>query len=428
MSRLDLLRNAAPTRALVASRRRARCAALAPFAAPQDAPTPFARDNLLVTHLATGITETDFGGTLSRDVDSLSQGDTVAAPAFDPYGRLFVVNEIQAVVIAYDAAFHQLALFDGGNEVSTPVDVAFAPGGHLYVVDHGLGVVFELDVSDEVVQEIGATSGLEQPTAIAVGPNGLLYVAQTFDDEVFVFTPDGGLARRFGSGEITDPTALVIHDGALLVGTAADGILRFGLDGTALGTWAQPGDAPDVRDLSVGPDGRVWAALESSGEIVAFDASGAVAETRDVGGAPVGVCFVPWVFRAKLKGQRLGPESGLGKHVESEARLAWWPGSGRVGLGLFDGSPLVTDYGVYVWMLQGFEPTDPSAGKRRPVFGLDIGADLAAQGVGAVSGLVIGKPGDDGRLAAKKLKASVFKTNGSAAFLGALQTKGKPLN
>lgn len=148
------------------------------------------------------------------------------------------------------------------------------------------------------VLRLGGSSGpprgrFVSARGMATAPDGTLYLAES-SRGVWVFAPDGALVGTFGGEEVLDAYDVArAPDGDLFVADyGRNAIARFRADGTFVGRWGGPGNAPDQfgfsspQRIAVGADGSVYA-LDTrpgpeSGRVVSsvarFDPAGGLRE------------------------------------------------------------------------------------------------------------------------------------------------------
>lgn len=101
---------------------------------------------------------------------------------------------------------------------------------------------------------------------MTTAPDGTLYLAES-SEGVWVFAPDGALIGTFGGEELLDAYDVArAPDGDLFVADyGRNAIARFRADGTFVGRWGGPGNAPEQfgfsspQRIALGPDGSVYA-------------------------------------------------------------------------------------------------------------------------------------------------------------------------
>lgn len=137
----------------------------------------------------------------------------------------------------------------GAASLVAPVAVALAPDGAIFLADTGLKKVFLLD-GDGRLMSTAAQEGLERPAGLAYdAASKWLYVADSANNRISVFGPQGQLVRTWGrggdqSGEFNHPTYIALDAAGTLRVTDALGfrIQSFDRNGRFLGTFGRPGD------------------------------------------------------------------------------------------------------------------------------------------------------------------------------------------
>lgn len=225
--------------------------------------------------------------------------------ALDDRGWLYVSDRDSASVVVFDRDRREVGRLgrDGQGAFLAPMGVAVSAERELFVADWRQRAILTFN-------EEGYFTGLFGEGELASGdraPAGLfvtethLYVTDIALHQVLVFRIDGslervvGLGEGSGIGELRYPNAVwVTQDGNLWVAdTSNDRIQRFAPDGTPLGVWGPPIGSP--RDLIV-EGGQVYVASALSNRIVVMDATGRRMHeitTSDVGGlmAPTGLAL-----------------------------------------------------------------------------------------------------------------------------------------
>lgn len=164
------------------------------------------------------------------------------------------------------------------------VPEAFASGGRIleYAVDDVTQTARTLRVIDNKGAGPGQTKLL---TGVALDSAGFVYVADTGNGVVHRYRHDGTWVKDFGSkalfkgdmrGVVVDNTARRLYVANSHVGT----IEVFDLDGNHLSTISGPGEGvgqfvDGARQLTVTPDGDIWAADYGSRRVLRFAATGA---------------------------------------------------------------------------------------------------------------------------------------------------------
>jgi len=167
-----------------------------------------------------------------------------------------------------------------------PRGIAVAPDGSLYVADTENHRIQHLAPDGTVMQVWGsfaagsqtapAPGGLfNEPWGIAVGPDGSVYVADTWNNRIQKFTPDGKFIKAWGFGiSQTDdpfgfygPRAIAVNaEGHVLVtDTGNKRVVVFDSDGNYLTKFGETGLGPGQFDEPVG------IAVDSAGQVFVAD-------------------------------------------------------------------------------------------------------------------------------------------------------------
>ena len=176
-------------------------------------------------------------------------------PAVDPY---------EANTISLEA--DQVILSDDQFRFDSPRDIAFAPDGTFYVADsrnhrilhfdqegNDIGAFGSFGASDYTTQTIAPEGFLNEPWGLAIGPDGSVYVADTWNNRIQKFSPEGAFITMWG---------------------------QFGAAETPYHFWGP-------RGVAVDRDGRVYVTDTGNKRVVIFDSDGV--DLAVFGGAGLGV-------------------------------------------------------------------------------------------------------------------------------------------
>ena len=116
-------------------------------------------------------------------------------------------------------------------------------------------------------------SGLTHPRFLAVAPNGDVFVTESDAGKITVLTPDGSHRTTFASG-LKEPHGIQFHDGALYVADQT-AVYKFAYkDGqrtasgkTRISKDPMPTGGHFSRDIAFGPDGTLYLAIGSNGNV-----------------------------------------------------------------------------------------------------------------------------------------------------------------
>ncbi len=211
--------------------------------------------------------------------------------AFDDSDRLY----------ASDSGMQRILIFDPQHKVEGAITEGLkSPGGlaidnenrFLYVADAELDqvLVYDADPPYKLLRKIGTTDpehrltspgDFSRPTNVAVDQDGNLYVADTWNDRIEIFDPDGKLIRTFGKagdgpGYFARPKGIAIDsDGHVWVADSVqDRVQVFTPEGRLLiylgGRGLLPGQFQSVAGLTIDKNNRVITTEQFPGRVQMF--------------------------------------------------------------------------------------------------------------------------------------------------------------
>lgn len=184
------------------------------------------------------------------------------------------------------------------------------------------GAVFTVESGNQRVQLFTALGGIKNmwgnpgpagssqpgqfsgPRDIAVGSDSRVYVADSGNDRIQWFTPDGVLGGSWGGtgtapGRFQDPTDIAAApDGSIYVADFGNGLIQhFTRDGEFLGGWGGAGSGPGqfswITGIAVGPDGDVYVAEQGNHRVQRFSVTGQLLGIWDAEGSGQGQFLAP---------------------------------------------------------------------------------------------------------------------------------------
>jgi DNA-binding beta-propeller fold protein YncE len=233
--------------------------------------------------------------TETKDVEMIKHGvhaqfGLIIGLAMDDNDRLFVS----------DSKFHRVLVFNKNHRVEATVSEGMVdPGGiaidtenrFLYVADVALDQVLVYDADNYKLLRKMGTAGKDhsltspgdfsKPTNVAVDKDGNLYVADTYNNRIEIFDPDGGFISTFGKagdgpGYFARPKGVAIDaDGHIWVADAVqDRVQVFNREGKLLiwmgGHGTLPGQFRDVAGLAIDKQNRVFTSEQFPGRVQMF--------------------------------------------------------------------------------------------------------------------------------------------------------------
>ncbi len=157
----------------------------------------------------------------------------------------------------------------GEAVLGNPHDIELSPDGkRLYVSDVDKNRIAILDSQSlKLIGSFGQDK-LSSPHDVDLGADGRLYVADTGNDRIAIFKPDGAGARYVGqvSGKARRPEGVLVHPNGALIATGAwsGNIVRFA-DGKPV---AQSGGLSGPHDVEVDGSGNIWIADANNDRLI----------------------------------------------------------------------------------------------------------------------------------------------------------------
>lgn len=175
----------------------------------------------------------------------------------------------------------QLVIGGSGSakgQLAQPADVAFDAQGNIYVADTNNNRVQKYDPQGNFLASVGTDAGLNQPWSLTVAPDGSVFVANTWAHNIVKLNSDLTKAAQWGEPCTTLPNCDELQlfgprdikltpDGHLLVSDTGNGrIIEYDQDGKpvrtigAKGTSGDPLQFNEPVGIAVAPNGDIYIA------------------------------------------------------------------------------------------------------------------------------------------------------------------------
>jgi sugar lactone lactonase YvrE len=234
-------------------------------------------------------------------VDGITVTEFAALPDDDAYPAAVTVTADGVVYTASYATGAVWALGDNGQAVELPgtreqigsvTGLAAGPDGTLYILDRidynpraAGGMIWRVTPDGRLAQfgVIDDTTGFVSPFDIAADPYGYVYVSDRGRRAVWRFDRDGAgvpwwqIPADDAEIETAIPTGLAYdpaHDAIIVTDAEADTVYRVALDGHSseiVYRYTAARDAPTFIGVTVSPEGAIYVAARSAGEVVRVD-------------------------------------------------------------------------------------------------------------------------------------------------------------
>lgn len=214
------------------------------------------------------------------------------------------------------------------SSVGNPEGACVMPDGRVVVADTHYHRVVTFDRDGKVVSMFGergnGPSQFIYPVAVTTDPAGNLYVAEYGgNDRIQKFGPGGEFLTAFGSfgtgeGQFQRPSGLVWHEGKLFAVDAFNSRIHVFTDSGEyaglIGATTLGLDYP--YDLSLGPDGLLYAVEYRAGRVTALTTGGEVVGRYGRTGSGPGQLQTPWGLAVDRSGRIWVADTGNRRIVE----------------------------------------------------------------------------------------------------------------
>lgn len=227
--------------------------------------------------------------------------------AVDREGNIYVADTGNKRVQKLDSAGKFLAEWKGGREPFVePVAIVIAPNGDVFVLEPEKDGAHRFSASGQYLGKVGEGLGLYRPRGLTIDGNGTLFFANTGGNNIVRASATGQPMGTIGAagtrdGQMQQPTDVAVDAQAnvYVADTYNQRIQRFSPDGRPALAWAIAAAGTMLGPhLAVGPDGAIYSSDPDNHLINAYASDGAVLATwGGPGGAegqlmnPVGLAF-----------------------------------------------------------------------------------------------------------------------------------------
>lgn len=195
-------------------------------------------------------------------------------------GMIFVGNYGSGSIESYTPTGTDLGTFvtSGSGGLSGPGGFSFGPDGNLYVASRGTGSILEYNGSTGAfIQTFSSPTGEGTPDDIQFGSNGNAYVASSAGFYILNGTTGAVLSAVADGGSGAYGGTFLPSNGDFLLSDIGGNIFEYTLGGVLVGTYAS-GLNQNVG-ITVGADGRIYAADQGDGTIGVAPLGGGAAST-----------------------------------------------------------------------------------------------------------------------------------------------------
>jgi tripartite motif-containing protein 71 len=197
-----------------------------------------------------------------------------------------------------------------------PNGIAVDPKGNVYVADSGNHRIVKLNSAGETIGVIGASGpsvaarsaagAVNSPMAVAADAAGNVYVADTGNDRIQKFSPEGKFLWQAGNPEskggdrVGAPHGIAVDKAGNVYAadTVGHGIVKFNADGKFVTRWGDFGSGPGQlefpHNIAVDQAGNVYVADFVNHRIEKFTAEGKLITAWGRFGAGNGQFHHPW--------------------------------------------------------------------------------------------------------------------------------------
>ncbi len=361
-------------------------------------------------------------------VRTFGAGSGLSSPSgivFGPDGHLYVASRGSGRVIEFNASGNKVGELVLNGGVSDPVALQFGPDGHLFVLDAMLPALYEFDTHGVEAGVVALEEGGFDSSGLVFGPDGHLFASDVVGDRVLEFDLGGTLIAEF-SADLLDPSGLAFGAQGHLFVAGDDTVHEFAAGGVVVSTFGNSLDGlEDVDGLVVGPNGRYYlsAAGPGGGRVVQYESTGVFVQVFGADDGlvrPSGLAVAPFRFIATITGTLAKSDLKIQKVKEKSAVIQSSAGSRTTMISLTDdvttSADLASIFSSNILVLRGFEGQQSFKSDRRIFHAAQIPRAAFDSGMATIVVSVVGKAGEGGLFAPKKLSGTLQRSDGTAVY------------
>ena len=197
----------------------------------------------------------------------------------DPHkGNYYVVDSGKDRLLSFDHKGKLLHIFTAGDELDLPMDMTRGPQGNVWVVEKGKNSLSLIDLkAKKVIRHHLKVDGRKiYPHRVELS-GGLFYILDKESGDVFAFTPEMELEKRYSCGDCSQGFIdfKVYKDIFLAMSMDQGGtIYEFSLDGKLKKRLSLDGRALFPVSVCRGPSGYFYVLDRHNSRVLVFDKQG----------------------------------------------------------------------------------------------------------------------------------------------------------
>ena len=208
--------------------------------------------------------------------------------AVDRDGNIYVADTGNKRVVKFDRQGKFLSEWKGGKDPFVePVGIAIAPNGDVYVLEPEKDGAQRFSATGQYLGKVGDGLGLYRPRGLSIDGAGVLYFANTGGNNVVRTSASsqpggniGGAGQKNGQfAQLTD-VAVDASGNIFVADTYNQRIQVFAPDGRYVTQWGIPSAGTALGPhIAIGPDGTVYATDPDNHQFSAYSPDGSILAT-----------------------------------------------------------------------------------------------------------------------------------------------------